>query len=283
MSTVQEHRFSKGFILDENKISRIHEVLIEKIATYQNHPEIEFQIFKADSSYITQEIQKVFKEDNSGDDKITELRIRVRNYNSPKLFVSIYFGNNFSHTTYLEVEGDDPNLVSSIFYDLKQYLSNKVNVFKGFSRWIEPLAWFIPSLLAYLWWVAKGSISPNKTYLSSQEINAVLKSSDSNKKIDFLIRMLVEQQAEINKRSISTLEIVISITFGILGGLLFLKLYEKLINILKYLFPRNVFLIGEGRNKYEEIKSINKNIFWVIIIGFPISFLASWIFWLFTK
>lgn len=76
MRAFVEHQFTKGFILDEERIRKLNEILIKRGEEFSPDASPTYEVIRADSiKYETKDVQEIVNEANAEYKKITELRV----------------------------------------------------------------------------------------------------------------------------------------------------------------------------------------------------------------
>ena len=123
-----DSEFTKGYILDEERIRKLNEILVTRAG--QIHPDCKptFKIYKADTfSYTTDDLQKILSENNADWEKIERFTIFMKYEDD--FYLNLDFGNE---VTKLHIEGKERDVVFLIFSELKQYIGNEIATIKPF-------------------------------------------------------------------------------------------------------------------------------------------------------
>ena len=143
-----EHRFTRGFLLDEERLRKLVHIVLERLPTDQSPAErLEFKVFRGDAySYTTSSVEDVLKEDNADWRKITRLDLRSAS-EKPVMF-SLRFDKA---GTSLEIDGDDRDVVFVLFSDVREYLREEVNRAVSIPRNATRLLFMLVTILAMVW------------------------------------------------------------------------------------------------------------------------------------
>ena len=127
MAAYVEHEFSKGFMLDEERIRKINDIICTRGKEILPEFQPNYEIYRADSfKYTTKDIQDIFREENSEWQKIQRITVRI---NHDKLFnLELDFDNDGK--TRLLIDGEDRDKVFILFSELRQYVSNEICIIK---------------------------------------------------------------------------------------------------------------------------------------------------------
>jgi hypothetical protein len=267
-----DNEFTKGYVLDEERIRKLNEILVTRGG--QIHPDCKptFKIYKADTfSYTTDDVQKVLSENNADWEKIERLTIFMKH--DDDFYLNLDFGNE---TTKLHIEGKERDVVFLIFSELKQYIGNEIAIIKPFigtkSKSFMSAVSSIFFVLIFSVYMFSSDVFKNTATISKAE---ALNSQDIQIKLNFLI----EKQSD--PSSLRTFP------FVMIGAMIltFLPLFggEFLLRPIKYLFPNRVFLIGKEIEKHAKRLTLRQNLLWVVIIGSAISIGTGLIVWFITK
>lgn len=269
MAAHVEHRFKKGFLLDEEKFRKLVNIISQRLS--KSTPPIvhKFRVFRADSySYETNNIEDVVNEDNADWRRITRLQIEASHEKE------FEFDLTFSDEgTSLKLDGDDRDQVYLILSDLREYLKNEVNTCIHISRDVGraislllPMAFSV--LFLFLVFLKAAYIGPSKA-----EIQTVLDSQQIEQKLDFLIQQ---------KLSWEELRFLFP-ALMLMPLLLLISLFDFTNKIIAFFRPSNLFLFGPQKQKYDRRRRIVSNVLWGILIAFVISVLAGITVWKMTK
>jgi hypothetical protein len=79
MAAYVEHRFDKGFLLDEERLRKLVSIISQRLTKSEPPTPHNLRIFRADSySYETENVQDVINEDNADWRRITKLEIHAK-------------------------------------------------------------------------------------------------------------------------------------------------------------------------------------------------------------
>jgi hypothetical protein len=264
MGAYVEHGFERGFILDEERLRKIHDLIENRISKYPTPLSLRYIVFRGDSfSYQTSSVDDVVNEDNEDWRAITML----------ELFASEEEGFTFRLTfskrgVFVRITGDDRDDVFLLFSDLREYIRNEV-----LSGWridrltarLLGLIFTILVLLGALYFYTRVTYDP---HLFSE----ALSTNDLAKKLNFLIQESARSYT--GGRSILVLTGVLLV--ALLGG-------EGLPTVWNAAFPTNLFLFGKRKVTFDKRRRLLANIFWVVIVGLIVSALAGLFVWRLTS
>ncbi|MEW6531014.1 MAG: hypothetical protein AB1473_09275 [Thermodesulfobacteriota bacterium] len=262
MSAYIEHQFEKGFLLDEERLRRIVDIINRRASKADPHVSAMFLVFKADSyTYETDRIEDVISEDNADWRRITRLEIRVEHEDDLDLKLAF-----FDKGSTARLVGQDRDRVYLLFSDLREYLKNEVNVCWTISegmRAAASIAFMIVIVMALMgaaFWGYSWYVQPER------DVKAVLSSTELREKLDFL----VERSVSRDKLHLGTLIFLIGVP--ILLASIATDYFNR---SLPFFFPANLFLFGAQKEKYERRKRMRGNIVWGVGIAFVISVIAG--------
>ena len=267
-----DSEFKKGYILDEERIRKLNEILVTRGSLI--HPDCKptFKIYKADTfSYTSDDIQKVLSENNADWEKIERLTIFMKH--DDDFYLNLDFG---SETSKLHIEGKERDVVFLIFSEIKQYIANEITVIKPFIGTIsKSFASLISSIILLL--VFSTYMFTSDTFKNTSTISKAdaLSTQDLQIKLNFLI----EKQSD--PSSLRTFP------YFMIGAMLltFLPLFglDYLLRPIKYLYPSRIFLIGKEIEKHSKRLTLRQNLLWGVVIASIISLATGLIVWLITK
>jgi hypothetical protein len=267
-----DNEFTKGYILDEERLRKINEILITRGSQIHNECQPMYKIYKADSfSYTTENLEKILQENNADWEKIERITIFMK-YNDDFL-LNLDFGDE---NIKLHIEGKERDIVFLIFSEIKQYIGNEVAVIKPLiTKKMKPFIPLFFSLIIVIFLMF--SMFNNDTFTTKTSISKdnALGSQDINLKINYLI----ETQTDPSSAK--------SLPYLLIGMLfaMFIPVIgvDFLLKPIRYLFPNHIFLIGKEIEKHKKRISLRQNLLWVVIIGTLVGIGAGLFVWFFTK
>ena len=130
MSAFVEHSFDRGFLLDEPKLRKLHELVAARLSKLQTPIPVRFKVYRGDSdSYETEAVQDVINEDNEDWRAIT--RLDVTAIVTDVLDFELSFSGKRPS---LRIVGDDRDAVFLLFSDVREYMTNEVLAGRGTDR-----------------------------------------------------------------------------------------------------------------------------------------------------
>ncbi|VVB85908.1 Uncharacterised protein [uncultured archaeon] len=264
-----KHSFEKGFLLDEEKLRKIHDIISKRIVDNN----IEYSVYQVDSySFKTKRIDDVINHENLKLSKISSLEINFeRKY--ANLNLSIDFDDSGAS---LSIDGENRDNVFLLSSELKEYISNEVctqrMIRKNFSKYV-----FYVFFGTFILFIAFLFSSNSSTSISRDAIDNVLKSNDTNEKINLLIQKNFKDDLKTDKSSYG---VYLFLGWSLSMGLLLFS--EKLEKASSYFFPANLFLFGKEIERYNNLLETRSKIIWGIGIALFISIIGSLIVWWMT-
>jgi hypothetical protein len=281
-----KHEFKKGFLLNEERLRKIHEILRKRLTGIEGPPEPVYKVYRADSfTYTTSVIEDVLNEENSEWQRIERLNVSIRSNEKFKLDL------DFRDRTVVHIEGEDRDLVFLVFSDLRQYLSNEVNVLK-FAPWktVQIAGVVLVTIVLGIWfffalWVY---VTKDPSVDWKQEVvhaRALMEGQDINEKLNWLIETSLPEPETPSAIRLTNWALIFLAFFGV--GLMGVSIageqipkFRKIVD--KFLFPTNVFLFGRERERYEKTMALRRNLFWVVFVGFIVGIGAGLSVWFIT-
>ena len=266
MGAFVEHDFERGFILDEVKLRKIHDLIESRISKYPTPLSLRYKIFRGDSlSYETDSVEDVAKEDNEDWRAITKLDLVAT---QKDIFE---FKLSFSKKgVIVEITGNDRDAVFLLFSDLREYVRNEVLVRRVLSRDAALAVGLSVMLLVMI-----GFIYYSMRHMKSDPplVSKTLATSDLAEKLNFLIE-------ERGRTSFGLREIGWFAAIILTPVLTFSGAIEA---VWKVVFPANVFLFGKRKTAFDKRRRLLSNVFWVIIVGLLVSAVGGLLVWWVTS
>lgn len=266
MAAFVEHSFDNGFLLDEERIRKIQDIIATRLSKQSPPLKPKYKVYRGDSySYVTESLEDVAMEDNDDWRKITRLDVLVEKGDA------LDFRLSFSHAgSELNIKGEDRDQVFLLFSDLREYMNNDVATSKLTKNRYKLMSSFLLLLpmvgfLVFMWL----DIKPSNP-LARQN---ALQSSNMVTKLDFIIQ---EEQRRDTGRGFLYI-VAVTIVFM---GLASTRLLQRGVG---FMFPSNEFLFGRRKQRFEHRRTILNNILWIVLIGLAVSTIAGIIVWYVTK
>jgi hypothetical protein len=266
MKAYLDHTFRKGFLLKEESIIKLHDIIIKRLNEKHYDNKLLYKIYRKDALvYDTNEYNRIIEEENSKRNSINKLELT---YNDDNLKLKLIFDK--IENTQLEIEANEKDFAYLLFSDIKEYLSTEVMKFRTFlfkdviaDRLLFPLVMMIVMILSFN--------SIDSSTLSQNELSKLLNTNAIEEKLNFLIR---NTQRKINTSNF--LYILFGVTMLYVLGITSLGLLDKI-------FPRNIFYLGKEIVAYDKICSIRSKIIWGIIIAMIIGIISGLVVFGITK
>lgn len=259
--------YGQTFKLDEGSLRKISDTLRDHLKKLPEKPfHIRYTAYRADESfYEVDDIDKVLTDDNSKSRRINRLLVRVLEKSESDLdtkddksLVMIDFDIDDSKPVRVNVRGPDRDwcflLAQDLDAQIERIIAGKIKTLLS-ARWSDLVIGLLLS-------AALSSAAAWIFFKSTVPENAVLDPSDPNFDIPNAYHGILFN---------------IRIVYFVLGGfLLFILLgVLSLSNILKRLLCSCVFYWGDEVEAYDRRKAWGRNIFWIVIVGLIISFIAG--------
>ena len=271
MSAYVEHEFEKGFILDEERIRKINDLLGKRLPEDQGYPKPTYKVYRADSfTYTTLNVQDIIEEENTEWQKIERITVSVKAEKRLELELDFDVGH-----TALTIEGEDRDLVFLLFSDLRQYLSSVVNIYRRLSPRTIRSSIAVSSFLLLLLGFAVLVLTPS---IPEEAVRLAIGSQDITEKLDFLISRSVRPVQQYASGGL----LLIGVGFALYTGVLFYH-PQSSGRIVSFVSPHDLFLFGKEMDRHTRRLRLRSNIFWVIIVGTVVSLITGLVVWIVTK
>lgn len=265
MGAYVDHKFDRGFILDEERLRKLHELITSRLAKFERPLSPSYKVFRGDSySYETDSVEDVAKEDNEDWRAIAKLEIVARDLDVFDFKLSFS-----SKGPIIEISGDDRDFVFLLFSDLKAYIQDQILVGRVLSKDTARAIGMLIMLVALpgVLFSALGRARSDPAFT-----RAALESSDLADKLNYLIEVGLRNQPGAEVYALIVIMIIsLVITSGALEA------------AWRVAFPSNVFLFGARKVAFERRRTLLGRIFWVVIVGLGVSAAAGLLVWWLTK
>lgn len=268
MGTSVNYEFKKGFILDEERIRKINDLIIEKAHLKSKGIVPNYQIYFENSfTFNSNKIQEIIDLPNNSVDKITRIKISL-NIKNLELIVDINPKDSL-----LQIEGESRDLIFVLFSDLRDYLNKEVftiwsnKIDKRYIRLLIPI--FLISLLSYTMFRFIDSNNIDKP-----ELIKIINNDDILPKINFLL----QERLNLPTESYEFLKWMLPVSI-FSSILMVLPITDYLIvKPFRYLFPSHLFLFGKAIEENKKRKNLLDKILWGGLIALVISIVANYYF-----
>ncbi|SRR5258708_7280942 len=261
MAAFVELSFEKGFLLDEERLRKLREIIEKR----SNPATLSYRVFRGDSySYVTNQIDDVIKEDNEDWKRITRLDLSVRNPERLDFLVSFT-----KKGCELRITGSERDEVFLLFTDLRDYIQHEVaNVRKSPSSStmrVFSIILLVLTMSTILWRI--GSSEKHDPVAVKQALSA----QDLRTKLDFLIQ-------DLGNRDMPRM-----LPLFFVGGFLLIFFGDGFGKLVAYLNPSNEFLFGKRKQTFEKKKGFITKMAWGVGVGLIVSIVAGLIVWAMTR
>ena len=267
MGAFVSHEFTRGFLLNEERIRKINHIIQERLKTFSDERESKYKIYRADSFvYETTNIEDIISEDNAEWQRI--IRITVSAEYSDELSLELDFECD---GTTLRIEGSDRDNVYLLSSDLREYLENEVNTIRRYPRARR----VIPAVMLLIPLILFSAFLFNTYTLSrsgSDDMVNIIESEDMNKKLNFLIEKSYPSRDSFSNTMIFLLAAITSMVFSII---VLMMGPDTIAKPYRYLFPTNLFLFGKESRRHEQRIALRGKVVWGVGITLLVSIAAG--------
>ncbi|MFD2332261.1 hypothetical protein ACFSR7_23650 [Cohnella sp. GCM10020058] len=276
MAAYVDYKFKRGFILTEENIRKIHDILSKRFHE-QNVP-ILYRVYREDSfSYVTSDVDSLINEDNNKGYRIVELVISVvkSDVENEDINFKLIFSKEGSR---LKIEGYNRDFVFLLSSDIKEHYYNNIATSLVSSYKLLNFSLFrIVILITMCYLIYSFIIAPSTLVRTdSSGADAALHSKSIEEKLNFLITNTTLEYA-LKTFNLSRLWPLLLLPLVIILDLSGTPKY-----LIKSLFPTNIFHIGREKDYQEKLGKLKGNILWGVIIAFVIGAAASFLVWKLT-
>ncbi|MFZ0797905.1 MAG: hypothetical protein WAM98_08960, partial [Terriglobales bacterium] len=183
MPAFVEHTFPRGFLIDEERLRKLRELIETRLAKNPSHPSLGYRVYRGDSySYTTQSVDDVAKEDNEDWRRITRLDLLVDN--KDELSFSLSFSKKGCD---LRITGADRDNVFLLFSDIRDYIQNEVAVVRGVTRAAAKTISLLLMTTLMMIFLYSTVYQQASSHLGEAQVKEALASPDVATKLNFLI------------------------------------------------------------------------------------------------
>ncbi len=256
MSAYVRHEFRRGFMLGEEHLRKLNEIVSARVSGIDPAIDLKFEVRRADSfQYKTKDVDRVAREENVANERVLAVALRAERNDE------FYFNLEFDHQdgVSLLIVGEDRDAVFLLFSDVRSYIDAEVAKRLLVDKRGIQFGGAIGSMLLFFVVLIAASAS-----FTPASMEAALATNDVNEKLNFLINTKSVQRS--------------GAFFGILfagAALPMIFLTPLPLRILSMVYPTNCFLLGKQRTNLENRSKLVGNIFWIVVVGGLISLLTG--------
>jgi hypothetical protein len=252
MAAYVQHEFRRGFVLREENLRRINEIIRKRANFDSESRKLEIHVKRVDAfSYKASTIDEVLSEENSDADMIKSITFECVDKESD-YFINLDF--DASDGVYLRLVGPDRDEVFLLFSDLKAYV--EAEVAKAWKYDIPTIKAAIVVLSMFM--LFGGVMYTIAASVDSDALKKAILSNDVNEKLNYVLTQRQRTPYE---------------GFVLMGGLSVSAIMSAfvvprtLVKGIRYLFPSNEFLIGKQIQRYAKRMTLRQNLFWGVVVA----------------
>jgi hypothetical protein len=274
MAASVEHEFEDGYVLGEEQIRRLHAKILERKNTINDSFDLSVKVNLEDGlTYETQDIERLLNEENTRPSSIN--RVEFFSSGESRNKFNLVFSPEGSR---LSVTGEERDETYLLFSDIKEYVSLNICIARNYFR--AKLFQLLPLLLACAG-MLYFTFSSEETRVSMNAGDVALLPNDLAsltiaQKIDIIIEYEKSRAANIEAATTKTRKnLPFLLGFAILAMVITIFGQAVWKGLLNFVNPTNVFVIGQNGAKYTGQAQIRRNVIWVVVVGFLVSFGAG--------
>ena len=262
MKAYAKKTFTGAFLLDEEKVTKLHDIVEKR--RVERHPDcaILLKIYRADNFvFETATCAELAKEENGPTNAIRRIEILI---NGDGMRFALVFDQ--AAGIQLDIEGSNRDFVFLLYSDLKSYVESEVIRARriAFQKETYEIFGYIIIALGFLYF--------GLTYVLPSQVkpaDALLNSNDVHEKLNYLMMRT-------SKTAFDFRILLASMVLGMLFSYIPTHILSR--------FPQqNVFYFGKGVAAYDRYVAVRSKLLWGVAIAFAVSFAASIVAWLMTR
>lgn len=255
MNAHLDFTFQRGFFLTEESLIKLTDIIRNRLQSVDPNASLIFKVFRADGMLVEFDTPAdVVAQENSTRNAIRRVAL-ISTGASYKLELT------FDHLeqTELEVDADDRDMAYLLQSDIKEYLHSEVLKFRKFSfdsifGSRVTFLLLMSAVIGYGIFVFKSS--------NSEVVEAIVKSTDVNEKLNFIIQA---RAAEDNRGE----------KYFIPGLAIFFVVMIFLGDWIDKIFPKNIFYWGKAMLAYNRLLSVRDKVIWGIVVAFVVGIAST--------
>ena len=257
MNAHLETNFRRGFLLSEENIIKLTDIISKRLAPFESDARVLFKVYSIDGMLLELDTpSSVAAQENSSRNAVKRVDF-VSSGASCKLLLQFDPEDNVD----LKIESSDRDLAYLLFSDIKDYLHADVLKFRSFSfdaalnsRNAIPV-FMLPFFLFPFLMEKEGP--------SAATVSKVIESKDAQTKLNFLIEHRPNNYdlGKVSNFAVSFMAIFFLFIF--IGP------------ILDKAFPRNIFYWGKAAQAYDLLLKTREKVIWGVLVSFIIGIAAT--------
>lgn len=258
--------FTQKFLLDEEKLRKIHSIFIDRIQKMKMDIRPTYTVSRVDGySFTTEDVEEIVSEENASWEKIRDLDVKLSR--NPILTASLKLQEKWPS---LKVYGEDRDNVSLLHTDLRLYLQREVFVIKNFALSATIKTFLFAIVVLALITIFAQLLNRSPDPISKIDVLAAVSSNEISEKLDMLLAI---EASNIDSDPNDT-------PLNYLAGLLLLTMVitfsDELFNAIgNWVNPGNLFLFGKEKQRYEKFLSTRSKFVWGVLIGLIVTIIGS--------
>mgnify|MGYP003500128805 CR=1 FL=1 len=252
-----DYTFQNGFFVSPDSLYKIKDIINNKL----NDPDsiVKFTIERKDGfKFTTEDVLDIEREYNTEKDLIEKMTIWVDEHS--KEVTTIFNIKTWEST--IRISGLAKDITSLLYTDLKDYLLNDVFIFYKID--IKNIERYIPFLLMGLFFW-------RLIYTDRQigNVKEILETDSVIEKLNYIIQRNDIQMWLTWNHSTTIIIFMILVLITIL--------WISWWKIVNYIYPINIFYIGDQRKKYDKKRNLFRWIIWTIVVGLLVGLIVNWL------
>jgi hypothetical protein len=279
MSAYIDFKFHKGFLLNEENLRKITDIISKRLPNLESYT-IKYSVYRNDSfCFDTHNISDILNEGNSREQKINTLMIMAyeKNNTDEKIELDLRVIFDSAESVRFKIIGENRDFVFLLGSDIKEYIGNNIAVCLRYSdekarNFGRAMPFFLTMALFIIGMNKFISVVNVANREKLSEVDLIIKSNDISEKLNYIL-----------KGNTALLKLDYSFVIPLLIGffiLLFAALYIN--KILSIFIITNVFIIGKEKEIYDRRVKRRANIIWVGLIGLILSIISGILVWKIT-
>lgn len=246
-----EEEFSKGFILSQENLIKLQDIILKRSVEISLNAQIVYGVYRIDGVYHeTSDLNVILAEENSTRNAITRLDLKL---DVDGHFLNIKFDKD--NGIELSMHSTKKDFLYLLLSDIKDYLNSEVLIF-WFYRYSKILSSSLTIPLSFLLSLIISIFIGIAKMPKLEKIDTILKSESTLEKLNFLI--------EIQRRKSDPSFLAEFILYPVVFCLVMLVSFF----LINKLFPCNIFYWGKAETRHNKFLSTRDKFFWGVGVAF---------------
>ena len=249
------HTMNRGFLITEEAIIKIHDIISKRIEGKFPDTVPMYKVYRIDSLvFETANYKDMVHEENSTRNLISRIQILIE---EETFSLELDFDKKYNTT--IEIEAEDKDFAYLLFSDIKDYLTTEVLKFRSFQVKLKIMFLLAMSFLPLFLIIPLTSIRSAQP-LSKQGLQDLISTENLSQKLNYIIESNTHA-----RNSLTNMPLLFVLVLSLLVCI------PLLVWLIAKAYPRNLFCLGKEKSRYNRLCSVRSKFYWVILGGLAVT------------